>query len=274
MNVRHNSINSVQKKEIIHNQINWNYIVQGKGDKTILMLPGGLRAPVFGGFFTEKISTHFKIISPSYPSIWDLKALIQGINRILDQEKVKRVHLFGSSFGGLMCQAFMVYSPHKVDRIIIGNTGTVQSDPRFKKRMQRGLFLINILPTFLVRRLMIRAFTRIVPKNTPNYMDVVRLIRNHIQTKQLDKQDVICHFKSLIFFQTELKLTHEVGKSFQDKLLIIYSDEDSGVDTNALKNLKGMYPEAKYHQFVNGGHMPMIIFPEEYFNLVIDFLKK
>ncbi|MHA2075782.1 MAG: hypothetical protein ACW97X_14270, partial [Candidatus Hodarchaeales archaeon] len=89
MNVRHNSINPVQKKEIIYNQINWNYIVQGKGDKTILMLPGGLRAPVYGGFFTEKLSVHFKIISPSYPSIWDLRALIQGINRILDQEKVK-----------------------------------------------------------------------------------------------------------------------------------------------------------------------------------------
>ncbi|MHA2203824.1 MAG: alpha/beta fold hydrolase [Candidatus Hodarchaeales archaeon] len=273
MDIHLNSIKPVQKTEITYNQINWKYLVQGKGDKTVLMFPGGLRAPIYGGSFIGELRKHFKIIIPSYPPIWDLKELIQGINRILDQEKIMQVHLLGTSFGGLMCQAFMVYFPHKVDKIIIGNTGTVQSDPRFRKRMERGLFLIKISPAFLVRWFMIRAFTGIVPKNTPNYLEIIRLIRNHIQTKQLDKQDIICHFKSLIFFQTELKLTHEVGRSFQERTLIIYTDKDSGVDPNAFKFMKEMFPEAKYHQFINGGHMPMIVFPDEFFNLVNNFLQ-
>lgn len=273
MVVRLKSIPSMQKKNITFNQINWKYFVQGKGDETVFMFPGGLRAPVYGGSFVKNLAKHFKIIIPVYPPIWNLKELIEGVNRILDQEKIQRVHLFGTSFGGLICQAFMVYSPHKTCKIILGNTGTVQSDPRFRRRMWQILFLIKILPAFIVRRIMIKAFTRIVPKNSPNYAEIVDLIRNHIQTKQLDKQEIICHFKSLIFFQTELKLTHEIGRSFQDRMLIIYSDKDPGVDPNAFKFLKEMFPEAQYHQFIDGGHMPMIVFLEEFFNLVINFLQ-
>ena len=139
--------------------------------------------------------------------------------------------------------------------------------------MDTPIFLIKILPAFIVRRFMIRAFTQIVPRNIPNYMEIISLIRNHIQSKKLNKQDIICHFKSLIFFQTELKLTHEVGRAFQDRMLIIYSDEDSGVGPDALNFLTEMYPEAKYHQFVNGGHMPMLVFPDEFFDLVNNFMQ-
>jgi pimeloyl-ACP methyl ester carboxylesterase len=263
----------MQKKDITYNEINWKYFVQGKGDKTILVFPGGLRAPIYGEAFIENLGKHFKIIVPVYPPIWDLEELIKGVNQILEQEKIQRVHLFGTSFGGLMCQAFMVYSPLKTNKIILGNTGTVQSDPSFRKRMGRMLFLIKILPAFIVRRIMIKAFTRIVPKNSPNYGDIVSLIRNHIHTRQLDKQEIICHFKSLIFFQTELKMTREVGRAFQDRMLIIHTDKDLGVDPKALKYLKEMFPRAQYHQFIDGGHMPMIVFPEAFFNLVNDFLR-
>ena len=268
----YNSIKTVQKKEIIDNQIKWRYTMLGEGNNIVLMFPGGLRAPIYGSYFVEELGKHFKIIIPSYPPIWDLHELIQGINRILDQEQIEQVHLFGTSFGGLMCQAFMVYSPKKVQKVIIGNTGTVQFNPQFKKRMERTLFLIRLLPAFIVRRFMIRAFTGIVPKNIPHYTKIVHLIRNHIQTKQLDKQDIICHFKSLIFFQTELMLTHEIGRAFQDRMLIIYTDKDPGVDPQAFKFLKEMYPQAKYHQFASGGHMPMLVFPDEFINLVYSFL--
>jgi len=278
--VEANSMNNVYEpipetewKKTIFKDLKWEYVTLGSGDDALIIFPGGLRRPVYGGSFVKKLSTKFKILIPIYPRISSLNRLAEGVTYIMDQENIGSAHLFGSSFGGLMAQAFIVYYPNRVKKTIIANTGTKSDENRFSKKINRGLFLIRILPAFIVRKMMIRSFTRLVPSNIKNRLEIVDLIQNVIKSRQLDKEDIICHFESLQEFQNNLDLTTEVASSFQHKLLIITSGNDTGISPDASSSLMKLYLEARFHQFLEGGHIPMLVKPHEYLQTVKEFLE-
>lgn len=260
-------------KEAQFEDLRWEYLTLGSGKDTLIAFPGGLRRPVYGGSFMRKLSKEFKILIPTYPRISSLNRLAEGVIHIMDQENIVSAHLFGSSFGGLMAQAFIVFYPSRVKKMIIANTGTVSDENRLSKKINRSLTLIRILPAFIVRKLMIRSFTRLIPSNINNREEIVNLIQKTIKSGQLDKEDIICHFESLLDFQNHLDLTAEVASSFQHNLLIITSENDTGVSPDAYSSLKNLYPKARFHHFLEGGHMPMLAKPHEYVQTVRDFLK-
>jgi pimeloyl-ACP methyl ester carboxylesterase len=263
-------------KEITFNDQKWTYLIiesNKETEETVLLLPGGLRRPVYGGEFMKALSEEFTVLIPVYPQISDMKVLTDGIQQIMEVEGINSAHLFGSSFGGLMTQAFLYYYPDKVEKAIIGNSGTISDDEGFEKRVKKSLFLIKIFPAFIVRRVMIRAFTRLVPKDINNRGEIVKSIEDLIKTKQLDKKDILCHFESLLYFQNKLGLTKEFANTIQEKLLIITAENDRGVTSNAAESLKKMYPKAQYHYFSEGGHMPMLANPKKYIELVKNFYK-
>ncbi|MFX0150191.1 MAG: alpha/beta fold hydrolase [Candidatus Hodarchaeota archaeon] len=264
---------TIKWKETIFKGLKWEYAMLGSGEDTLIIFPGGLRRPVYGGAFLKELNTQFKILIPVYPRISNLNHLAEGVAWIMDQEAIGSVHLFGSSFGGLMTQAFIVYYPDRVKKAVISNTGTKTSETKFSKRISRALFLIRLVPAFIVRKIMIRSFTKLVPSKIENYEEVVTLIRDIIKSKQLDKKDIICHFESLLDFQNNLPLTIGAASSFQHKLLIITAANDKGVSPEATSSLKNFYHEAKFHHFMEGGHMPLLAKPNEYVQLVKAFFR-
>ncbi|MFX0174477.1 MAG: alpha/beta fold hydrolase, partial [Candidatus Hodarchaeota archaeon] len=74
-------------------------------------------------------------------------------------------------------------------------------------------------------------------------------------------------------FQDNLPLTIEAASSFQHKFLIITAANDKGVSPEATSSLKNLYPEAKFHHFMDGEHMPLLAKPNEYVQLVKAFLQ-
>ncbi|MFX0183099.1 MAG: alpha/beta fold hydrolase [Candidatus Hodarchaeota archaeon] len=272
MNNIYKPITTSEWKKATFKGLKWEYVMLGSGEDTLILFPGGLRRPVYGGAFVKELGTQFKILIPVYPRISNLNHLAEGVARIMDHEDIESTHLFGSSFGGLMAQAFIVFYPDRVKKVVISNTGTKTYELKFSKRISRVIFLIRVVPAFIARKIMIRSFTKLVPSNVENYEEIVNLIQGIIKSKQLDKKDIICHFESLLNFQNNLPLTKEVASSFQHKLLIITAANDKGVSPEASSSLEKLYPEAKFHHFMEGGHMPMLVKPNEYVQLVKGFL--
>ncbi|MFX0174478.1 MAG: alpha/beta fold hydrolase [Candidatus Hodarchaeota archaeon] len=163
MNNIYMPIEITEWKERMFNGFKWKYAMLGSGEDALIIFPGGLRRPVYGGAFLKELSTQFKILIPVYPRISNLNHLAEGVVWIMDQEAIGSAHLFGSSFGGLMMQVFIVYNPDRVKKVVISNTGTKTYETKFSKRISRVLFLIKVVPAFLVRKMMIRSFTKLVP---------------------------------------------------------------------------------------------------------------
>jgi pimeloyl-ACP methyl ester carboxylesterase len=272
MSYSYEAIDKKEWREITHEGYTWVYLIVGDSEEILIMFPGGLRRPVYGGSFIKELSKNFKVLIPVYPQISDMRLLSDGYSQMMRNENINSAHLFGSSFGGLMTQAFMYYYPEKVKKAVIGNSGTVIEGKSFEKRISRSLLLIKILPAFIVRWVIRRAFTKLVPVGIKGREEIVSAIQNVIKSRQLDKKDIICHFESLLFFQNDLGLTSDFALSIQDRILIITAEKDRGVTSEARDSLQKMYPKAQFHHFVEGGHMPMLVNPTEYVNKVKEFL--
>jgi len=105
-----------------HNDYDWKYYTTGSGDTTILFLHG------MGGSYDiwwqqiNYFKTRYKIISPTYPPLTNLKDLSEGVLAILEKEKISKVVVIGSSLGGYLAQYLAVNHPDKIIKVMMGNT--------------------------------------------------------------------------------------------------------------------------------------------------------
>lgn len=267
-------IQDVKWNSIIKNDIKWDYALLGEGEDTIIFFPGGMRRQVYGEGFIKELIHEFRVLIPLYPRISMLSPMVEGIVNIMNQESISDAHLYGSSFGGLMAQAFMYYEPKKVKNVVISNTGTINKDQTYEKKIKRFLFLIRLVPAFIVRKIMFKSFSNLIPAEIENREQILQYLRSVIWSKTLDKQDILCHFESLIDFQINIKITPENTTQLQKRMLIITAENDPGVSPTASQSLKEIYPNAQFYHFMEGGHIPLLVKPKIYLNLVKNHFTK
>jgi hypothetical protein len=72
-----------------------------------LICVGGARSfePAFR--LIMALEQEYRVIAPAYPYADHLDCLVKGLARILDVEQVTRVHLWGTSLGGIIVQSFV-----------------------------------------------------------------------------------------------------------------------------------------------------------------------
>ncbi|MFX1253252.1 MAG: alpha/beta fold hydrolase [Promethearchaeota archaeon] len=249
----------------------WNYIVAGNKGPWLLVLPGGTRRPGLKLEFLQDLIEEFRVISPAYPRIGRMKPLADGIAHILKEEGIDTVHVYGSSFGGIMTQVFFLNYPNLVDKVIISNTNTVSDDKQLIKRIRNSQRFLRFLPAFLVRSIMLKQFGKLMDVLGDQKAEYEASLASLIHSLKLDKPDIICHFNCLMDFQEQNFDSRSIA-TFQSKMLIISAENDTGVGGSSVKNLQRVYPEAQFYHFENGGHFPMIIHKTRYFNLLKSFL--
>jgi pimeloyl-ACP methyl ester carboxylesterase len=263
-------------KQIKIMDYNWEYIVGGSSDKTVLLLSGGLRRPFFGFKLIQELEKNFKVISPAYPRISSIHGLIEGIKYILEVEKITSCILIGSSFGGILSQCFLHEFPAIVEKMIIGNTGTSIKDIILRnkqmKSFKRALKVMSIFPKTLIRWISFKQFSKIFKAPEGERKLYEALIKNAIKQGLVDKQDLICHFECLIDFGEKYLFDPNDLKDWTGKLLIIKSDDDAGVGKESSSGLFEVYPNAEYYTFRGAGHVPAFSCKEEYYALINKFL--
>jgi pimeloyl-ACP methyl ester carboxylesterase len=249
----------------------WKYIIAGNKGPWLLVLPGGTRRPGLKLDFLQDLIKDFRVISPAYPRIGKMKPLADGIAHILKEEGIDTVHVYGSSFGGIMTQTFFLNYPSLVDKAVISNTNTVTKDRQLVKRIRNGQRFLKLLPAFMVRSIMLKQFGKLMDTLGDQKAEYKASLANLIQSRKLDKPDIVCHFNCLMDFQ-EHYFNSQSTAAFQSKMLIISAENDTGVGGSSIENLQRVYPEAQFYHFEDGGHFPMIIHKTRYFNLLKSFL--
>ena len=170
-----------------------------------------------------------------------------------------------------MTQIFFLNYPKLVDKVIISNTNTVTKDRQLIKRIRSGQRLLRLLPAFLVRSIMLKQFGKLMDVLGDQKAEYEASLASLIQSRKLDKQDIICHFNCLMDFQ-EQNFDSQSTATFQSKMLIISAENDTGVGGSSVENLQRVYPGAQFYHFEDGGHFPMIIHKTRYLKLLKSFL--
>ncbi|XP_058009572.1 uncharacterized protein LOC110672917 isoform X2 [Hevea brasiliensis] len=64
----------------------------------------------------------YRVISVDIPRVWNRHEWIQAFEKFLDVIDVHHIHIYGTSLGGFLAQAFAQHRPRQVRSLILSNT--------------------------------------------------------------------------------------------------------------------------------------------------------
>jgi Predicted hydrolases or acyltransferases (alpha/beta hydrolase superfamily) len=261
-------------KQLTAGDEQWQYICCGRGEQTLLLLPGALSVgesnfPLIAAFENE-----YRIIAPSYTLSLTMAGLCEGIFRILEAEAVNEVHVFGASYGGLVAQYFVRQHPAKVRSLILAHTFILTH--RYAKPLWIAGKLFPALPHSLFVPLLKFRLDKVLlstlrARNHPE-AEFWRAYLNEAIASDLLKEVFIHQNKCLLDLTRQPQFTPDDLNQWHGKILIIESDDDPAISSRDRALLRNTYPRSQVHTFSDAGHASSILRREEVVSVIRTFL--
>ncbi|MBU7026323.1 MAG: alpha/beta hydrolase [Theionarchaea archaeon] len=256
-------------KSLTVDDITWEYISCGRGESTLVLLPGGsFRLGETWFQLITAFEDEYKIISPTYPAVPTMAERVNGILSILKSEKIDKIHMLGWSLGGWIAQCFVRQHPATVKTLILSNTSG--PDSMSEKHLRIAPFLISTYPMRLFQYgLKMRLVTLLNVSDSEREFWKAFFEEISLRTT---KDDIINERKAMLDYMSTYQFSKDDLVNWPGKILIVESDNDSAFDKSAREELKTLYPQAQIHTFRNAGHSPVYDNPTEYISVVRNFL--
>jgi maspardin len=239
------------------------YYSSGVGDTAMLFLHG------MGGSYDiwwQQIN-HFKgknrMISFTYPEVKTLKDLSECVILILENEKIKKVNLIGSSLGGYLAQYFAENYPDHVLKMSLGNT--FPPNDEHKDKNASLIFIMKLLPEWLVIKMIRKKYNDEVVPAAENSL-LVKAFLNELLGTKVSKKSFTSRYHCVVD-------TFILKRSLYLPVQIIESDNDPLVSEVLRNQLKQSYPNALTITLNGKGHFPYLNDAERYNQVLNDFLK-
>ncbi|CZQ99585.1 alpha/beta hydrolase fold-1 [Trichococcus palustris] len=151
-------------KKLKIGSIVWQYYKLGNAGTVLLFLTGGLRRARFGYAILEKLSAEHTVLALDYPPVESIGDFIDAIDGLLASENIKKVILIGQSYGGIIAQAYMLYRPEKLSRLILSNSGPLQFSFVSRFELNLALKVVDILSEKNAKKLFCKMILLVFPK--------------------------------------------------------------------------------------------------------------
>lgn len=265
-----------QYKRLTLGDIDWEYISCGRGDKTLLLLPGALSVgestfPLITAFENE-----YRIIAPSYALSLTMTGLCKGIAHILEAEDVDQVNVLGGSYGGLVAQHFVRQYPNKTLNLVLSHTFVMASKLETSLRIVSKLFPVlprSLFVGLLKMRLNKMLLSTLRRTKHPEF-EFWRAYLNEAIASDRFREVAIHQNKCLIELARQPQFAADDLVGWCGKILIIDSDDDPVIGVKDRALLRSIYPQAEVKTFADGGHVSSILKREEAFSVIRDFLEQ
>jgi pimeloyl-ACP methyl ester carboxylesterase len=263
-----------QRKQLEYNRQMLEYLSCGKGERTILLPPGGfgILPPEYGFRSIIHFEKNYKVIAPDVSRVSHLDEAIEMLNRILDAEGIDTVIVVGGSGAGITAQSYFKRNFTRVEAMVLYNT----FGPKKERNKRVGLWIIRIFPGFILRPLFMGKFSRLASAEIPSEAEErvgfnVALLKEMFSTK-FNKKAMLSALKLAFEFNEKDTYKLEDFKEWKGKILVITAEDDPYFkDTDDLmKNL----PNTELYTFPKGvGHMAPLIHTDKFFGMIDDFLQ-
>jgi pimeloyl-ACP methyl ester carboxylesterase len=247
----------------------WDYLAAGSGDSALLLLPGALGAAQLPWQAVERFARRYRVIAPSYPTLPTLAQLADGLVDLLDREGVRRAHVLGSSYGGLVAQVLVRRYPDRVSKLVLSHT--LCPDPargRWMDLMVRGL---SPFPMFLLRSLFKRGMSLWMPEKRAETA-AFRAFCEEIVTYHLTKDALVAGYRRVVDF--DLHHAFRPGDLGRRPVLLLLSDDDPVTPEPIRAAMRALYPRARFHLFSGTGHATELVRSAEYYSRIEAFLAR
>lgn len=250
-------------KALMADKLEWQYVVLGSGEVTILFLHGMTGAHDIWWQQLEALSQHFQVISVTYPPADGLHEMSNGVLNILEAENVESVYVIGTSLGGYLVQYLVGNHPDRIEKAVLANTFPPNDILRQKNE---GLIkVLPILPDWLVMRVLRSSIVDSIYPASGNSELVLAYMLEQVSGR-MSKAQVRARAQAVI----EPFAPPDFSK-LGIPLMIIEADNDPLVEEALRLQLVATYPTAQVHTLHAVGHFPYLNQPDEYTQMLLDF---
>ena len=254
--------------------IEWKYISSGKGDETLLLLPGALSTGESTFPLITAFENDYRIIAPSYALSQTMRGLCEGIAHILESENLESAHVLGGSYGGLVAQHFVRQHPAKTLSLVLSHTFVLTR--KYVKPLWLAGKLVPLIPQslfvpILKLRLHKMLLSTLQAANHPE-VEFWRAYLNEAIASNLLKEVFVHQNQCLLDLAHQPQFTANDLNGWEGKILVIESEDDPAIPARERLRLKNIYPMAQVHTFRDAGHASSILKREELVSIIRSFL--
>jgi len=261
----------------------YRYYKNPNAKTTLLLLTGGiglsdLLYPHFNNF-----SKDYSVIMFDYPiQLATVKELIDGISELLKVLNVK-VWLVGQSLGGILSQVFAKYHPDQVEGMVLSNTCTLSKNMKpesnqclmdMLKSQKTFKTILRFIPFSIVRILIKKSLKKMGDDSYTEKEKEVFKDFYELTDKQLTRQFEIHMVDLLLDLEHHMDMVPEDFKKWEDKVLLILSEDDETFNEYCKKDLIAIMPNPTVETKLTGGHLALVIKCEKYIQLVSNYINK
>ncbi|HIP49126.1 MAG TPA: alpha/beta hydrolase [Lutibacter sp.] len=250
--------------EIEINNVKWTYYSGGQGAKTILFLHG------MGGSYDlwwqqiQELEKDHKVISYSLPeSIYNLEDTSNGIQAILEKEKVGTFIAIGTSMGGYISQYLVSTMPERIEKVVFGNTF-----PPNDIIINANKGKAKVIP-YLPELVLLKLSDKKLHKELIPAANNSELLKAFLPSIPFSKKQFMNRY-AVVIDRFEIDPSKPMLKSIPK--LIIESNNDPLVQKELRTALIKLYPEAETYTFNKAGHFPYINEAKLYNEVLNSFL--
>jgi pimeloyl-ACP methyl ester carboxylesterase len=256
-------------RQLTYDGVDWPYLINEQSGETLLLLSGALSIPDISWLTIAHFAQAYRVIAPAYPAVNTMRALVDGIAAILQQEEVKQAHVLGGSYGGFVAQVFVRRYPGLTRSLILSHT--FPPDPANAKTINNMARWMSLLPEGVLRWLMGKRLGALMPVKTQE-VSLFHSMFKELFYHRLTKMDLISTVSRTVDYFTQ-EYTPQDLVGWPGKVLLVMADDDPGTPKSVRDAMGDLYPGAGMYLFHGTGHSTSVLKEQEYQEAIEQFLK-
>lgn len=247
----------------------WRYIDSGGDGPVVFVLAGGTSIAETSFQTLEHLARRYHVIAPDYPPVGKIDALFAGATGLLDHLGVGQFSLVGGSYGGWMAQSFVRYCPDRVKKLVLTASGP--PDPENSRQIEKMLPLLRLLPTALLRKMLLRTFTNLVKSDQPNQQFLLAHLKE-ILYEHVHRADFLSSMQRLVDQTRNYTFSPDDLKTWPGQILLLSGSDDPAATPEKRAAMLVLYPQTKMHVIQGADHSASLTHQQEYFEVIDTFL--
>lgn len=250
--------------------VEWTYILCGEGPETVLILGGAMSTAETSRSLILSLEDDYRVLAPGYPAYKTLAAFLDGLVKLLDLERIERVHAYGHSLGAGLCHALIRCHPDRVSKLILSSFGLYNE--RNLRLTKLFVFLFRLLPYGFVSGYYKRRMPKLLTDLDEGERAFWAAYMTDVLDRQLTKKQLMAQFGLMedAFRHPDTYGIYEPVA--REEVLILQAKDDTGFDPDEQVALQATYPNATVHVFEGGGHLTRTTHEAEYDAVLHRFL--
>jgi 3-oxoadipate enol-lactonase len=253
-------------KQITVEARTWRFRILGKGNQTLVVLPGALGSGNLLAQHLAELLPDFHLMIPDYSPGNSVAEFLNVFEAILAAENVRRPIVYGGSFGGLLAQCWARRNPDSIRALIL--FGAAAPDTKRVSTHRRMLKLLPFLPMPALRLAMKLAAIKITKDITSNK----NLWRKELQSlaSTIQREDLASRYNTALDFDLNSHFKSDDLHGMQ--ILLLEGSEDRVANQKVRESMRGLYPHAEIVTIQGAGHSLLLTHPQQWQSAVIKFI--